>query len=114
MILTNYMSSKFNIYYSMIDKDLIEKFYLMLHPKPAYIIGSGIYNSETNPMASSWVTPVSEEPPHIVIAIDKESYTNELIKKYGVYSVNILSEEYIDKIFYVGSRSNRKLVKYRL
>jgi len=38
-----------------------EKYYLSMHPRPAYIIGSGVYGLRANLMAASWITPVSEE-----------------------------------------------------
>jgi len=41
----------------------VETFYLLLHPRPAYLIGSGKVGEKVNFMAASWVSPVSEEPP---------------------------------------------------
>jgi len=92
-------------------KTVGEKFYLTLHPRPAYVIGSGVYNVKANFMAASWVMPASMEPPRVVIAIDMESYTWELIREYGEFTVNVLTEQYLDKIYYVGSRSGRDVDK---
>jgi flavin reductase (DIM6/NTAB) family NADH-FMN oxidoreductase RutF len=88
-----------------------ERYYLALHPRPAYIIGSGRVGEEANLMAASWVSPVSEEPPRVMLAVDKESYTWSLIEKYGVFSINVVDEGYVDKIYYVGSRSGREVDK---
>lgn len=90
-----------------------DKFYLTLHPRPAYVIGSGSYEGRMNLMAASWVMPVSEEPPRVCLALDKESYTWELIRETEEFTVNVLSEEYTDKIYYVGSRSGRDVDKVK-
>ena len=93
--------------------EISEKFYLTLHPRPAYVIGSGKFGEKSNFMAASWVTPVSEEPPRVCIAIDKESYTWELINSTGEFTVNVVSEEYTDKLYYVGTRSGREVDKIK-
>ena len=46
----------------------IERFYLILHPRPAYVIGSGRVGVDANFMAASWVTPVAEEPPLVGVS----------------------------------------------
>ncbi|MGB9708616.1 MAG: flavin reductase family protein [Infirmifilum sp.] len=85
----------------------VRKFYLLLHPRPAYIIGSGLVGERVNFMAASWVTPVAEEPPLVGVAIDVTSYTHELIIKYGEFTVNVLPLSRINDIYYFGSRSGR-------
>lgn len=91
--------------------DLLDVFYLLLHPRPAYIVGVGRIDEVVNFMAASWVTPVSEEPPRLAVAIDVESFTNELIKKYGDFTVQVYPMDRLDDIYFVGSRSGRNLNK---
>jgi len=90
---------------------VIEKYYLLLHPRPAYIIGSGLVGEKVNFMAASWVTPVSEEPPRVAVAVDVESYTHELIEKYGEYTVNVLPVDKLNLVYRVGSTSGREVDK---
>ena len=90
---------------------VIEKYYLLLHPRPAYIIGSGLVGEKVNFMAASWVTPVSEEPPRVAVAVDVESYTHELIEKYGEYTVNVLPVDKLNLVYKVGSTSGREVDK---
>ncbi|ABL78628.1 flavin reductase family protein [Thermofilum pendens] len=85
----------------------VERFYLVLHPRPAYIIGSGRVGEKANFMAASWVTPVAEEPPLVGVAIDVESLTHELIERYGEFTVNVVPTSMLDKLYYAGSRSGR-------
>ncbi len=89
----------------------VEKFYLLLHPRPAYIIGSGRWGERVNFMAASWVTPVAEEPPLVGVAVDVESYTHELISAYGEFTVNVLPLDRVEYIYYAGSRSGREADK---
>ena len=92
--------------------EVSDRYYLILHPRPAYIIVSG-GDGKFNLMAASWVMPVSEEPPHIALALDRESYTYELINKYREFTVNVVSHEYADKVWYVGSRSGYDVDKVK-
>ncbi len=89
-------------------REVIDKYYLLLHPRPAYIIGSGKWGEKINFMAASWVTPVAEEPPRVAIAIDIESYTHELIKEFKEFTVNILPLSKVNIVYKVGSISGRR------
>ncbi|MCC6004074.1 MAG: flavin reductase family protein [Thermofilum sp.] len=85
----------------------VENFYLLLHPRPAYLIGSGKMGARVNFMAASWVSPISEEPPLVGVAIGVDSYTRELIDMYGEFTVNVLPIEFLDKLYYAGTVSGR-------
>lgn len=86
----------------------VKKFYLLLHPRPAYVVGSGKWGERVNFMAASWVSPVGEEPPSVMVALGTETLTLELIEKYGDFSVNVVPVSSLDKLYYVGSRSGRE------
>jgi len=91
--------------------NVAESFYLILHPRPAYLIGSGRVGEVANFMAASWVAPVSEDPPRLAVAVGIDSYTYELIKRYGEFTVNVYPVEKIDVIYACGSMSGRKVDK---
>ncbi len=95
-------------------REVKNKHYLMLHPRPVYVIGSGIYGTEANFMAASWVTPVAEEPPLVAVSVEKETKTHELIEKHGEFTINILEQEYLDEIWFFGTKSGRKVDKIKL
>ncbi len=86
----------------------VEPTYLPLHPRPAYLIVSGKGN-EVNVMAASWVMPVSEEPLRIALALDRETYTFELIEKYREFTVNVVDAKLVDKVYLAGTISGRKV-----
>ncbi|MCX8180285.1 MAG: flavin reductase family protein [Thermofilaceae archaeon] len=85
----------------------VKKFYLILHPRPAYLIGSGRVGEKVNFMAASWVTPIAEEPPLVGVAVGVDSYTRELIDFYREFTVNVLPMEKLNSIYYAGTRSGR-------
>ena len=91
----------------------MEVFYLLLHPRPAYVIGSGKRGMKVNFMAASWVTPISEEPPEVAVAIGSESYTRTLIDKYGSYTVNVFPVERLRELYFLGSSSGRDVDKVK-
>ncbi len=81
--------------------------YRVLHPRPVYLIVSG-GEGKYNVMAASWVTPLSEEPSRLGLAIDRESYTYELIHKYREFTVNVVDPSLVNKVWYAGTRSGRR------
>ncbi len=94
--------------YIEIDRDD----YRVLHPRPAYLIVTRKHGGGYNVMAASWVMPVSEEPPIIAIAIDKSSYTHELIEETGEFTVNVVGEEHADIVYRAGTISGRETDKW--
>ncbi|MEM2795581.1 MAG: flavin reductase family protein [Thermofilaceae archaeon] len=92
----------------------VKTFYLLLHPRPAYIIGSGRFGERVNVMAASWVVPAAEEPPLVVISIGVDSLTHKLIETFGEFTVNIVSMEMLGQLYYVGRISGHKEDKTKL
>ncbi len=90
-----------------------DSWYYILHPRPAYIIVSEA-NGKTNFMAASWVMPLSEEPPRIVAALDKESYTAKLIVDSGVFSINVYTVNERDFVYSAGTISGKDTDKLSL
>ena len=92
---------------------LPEYWYLILHPRPAYVVVSGREESSIGVMAASWVSPVSEEPPRITLAIGVNSHTYSMIKEFKDFTVNIVFTDLVNLIWDVGRTSGRKLNKVR-
>lgn len=88
--------------------------YYILHPRPAYLIVVRKPNGGYNVMAASWVSPISEDPPLVALAIDKESYTHELIKETREFTINFVGEEHIDLVYKAGILSGRNTDKWSL
>jgi len=89
------------------------RWYYLLHPRPVYIVAAEA-GGRLNFMAASWVMPFSEEPPRIVLALDKEAYTTQLLIEAGVFTVNVLPVEEKDFIYTAGTVSGRSVDKAKL
>ncbi|MCD6428175.1 MAG: flavin reductase family protein [Desulfurococcales archaeon] len=88
-----------------------ENWCLILHPRPAYIVVSGVEGRKLGVMAASWVSPASEEPPRITLAIDVESHTYSVIKEIKDFTVNVVFTDLVNLIWDVGRVSGREVDK---
>ncbi len=86
--------------------------YYVLHPRPTYLVVTRKPDGGYNVMAASWVMPVSEEPPLVALAIDKESYTHELMSRTREFTVNIVGKEHVDIVYRAGTVSGRRVDKW--
>jgi len=93
--------------------EIAKDFYKILHPRPVYLIVSGS-REEVNLMSASWVMPVSEEPWTIGLALDRETYTYELIKKYKEFTVNVVDDSMVDQVWIAGTKSGYDVDKIKL
>lgn len=50
-------------------------------------------NDEVNGMTANALTSVSLEPPLVLVCIDRDNYTSNLIKEAKIFALNILGEE---------------------
>ncbi len=91
----------------------IEPIYKPLHPRPVYLIVSGRLGEKLNVMAASWVMPVSEEPLRIAIAVERETYTFELIEEYREFTVNVVDDRLLDKVWRAGTTSGKSRDKIK-
>ncbi len=82
----------------------VDKWYRMLHPRPAVLIGS-CSDNRCSVMAASWITPVSKSPPMLAVAIAEDRYTYGLIRESGQFSVMILPWSKVRELHFLGSVS---------
>jgi flavin reductase (DIM6/NTAB) family NADH-FMN oxidoreductase RutF len=82
------------------------------YPMPVVIVGATV-DSKPNFMAVAWFTKVNSNPPMILIAIGKNQYTGEGIKKNKTFSINLPGKNMVVETDYVGIVSGRKEDKSR-
>lgn len=76
----------------------------LLYPRPAFVVCSsaeGVYDC----LAASWVTPVSRQPPILMVALSPKRATYALIKSSGRATVNVLGWDMLKALHYLGTVS---------
>jgi flavin reductase (DIM6/NTAB) family NADH-FMN oxidoreductase RutF len=91
----------------------LSSYYRLLHPRPVVVVTSTCSDGRVNAMACSWFTPVSEDPPTVLIVLDVESYTAGCINWCGEFVINVLPAELLSKVWIAGSVSGREVDKIK-
>lgn len=94
--------------------DVKPDFFKLLHPRPVVLVCSISGEGRPNVMACSWITPVSEEPPLIALALWKRGYTHRLIEEVKEFTVNVPPSNLVKQVYLAGTKSGRKVDKVAL
>ena len=78
------------------------------------IVGSKGAGDELNAMTANWVLQVSFHPPLVVVAIEHDSHTRQLIDQGKVFSINVVragsdAEDLVGKFVKPAKRAGNKL-----
>jgi len=65
-----------------------------------------------NGMSACWVSRSAEQPFLLMASIWKKNFSHDLIKKSGVFAVNILRSDQVDVARYFGKQSGRDVEKF--
>ncbi len=71
------------------------------------------YGDKVNISTVAWLTPVEKEPPYVIVAVDKNSYSFQLIEKSGEFVLNTPTANLIEIVKFVGSVSGRNIDKVK-
>ncbi len=93
-------------------KEIKSDIYHMLHPRMAFFLTSISRDGKPNAMACAWATPVSEEPPIVVVCVSMEAYTSELIKQTREFIINIPTDKILKELLICGKLSGRDTDKF--
>lgn len=85
-------------------REVPDWWYMLLHPRPAYLIVSGL-GEDVGVMTASWVMPVAEEPPRLAVAMDKEGRTYSLLRQAGEFTVNVIFDDHLEALWLAGTLS---------
>ena len=94
--------------------DVMDNFYKLLHPCMTGLVVSVSRDGKPNVMTCAWNMPVSADPPMIAVALGSESYTSQLIKESGEFTVNIPDERLLRALWICGTKSGRDVDKFKL
>lgn len=93
-------------------REIRSNIYRLLHPKMVFFLTSISKDGKPNVMACAWATPVSEEPPIMIVCVSKESYTAELIKETKEFVINIPTKKLLKALWICGKTSGREVDKF--
>lgn len=93
-------------------KTITSDLYRLLHPKMAFFLTSIKNDGKPNVMTCAWATPVSEEPPIVIVCVSKESFTAELIKQTKEFVINIPAKKLLKALWICGRTSGRNTDKF--
>ena len=91
----------------MVNVDLA-KAYCLLNHGPTILVTSS-HAGRQNIMAAAWNVPLDFDPPKIIVVIDKNTYTRELIEASATFAINVPCVAQIDTVQKVGTNSGRNL-----
>jgi len=94
-------------------KEIKTDIYHLMHPKMAFFLTSISKAGKPNVMACAWATPVSEEPPIVIVCVEKSAYTAELIKETKEFAINIPNKKLLKAIWICGKTSGRDTDKFK-
>jgi flavin reductase (DIM6/NTAB) family NADH-FMN oxidoreductase RutF len=86
--------------------------YHLLHPKITFFLTALDKKGKPNVMTCAWATPVSEEPPIVIVCISKEHYTTKLIKQTKQFVINIPTKKLLKALWICGKTSGRNTDKF--
>jgi flavin reductase (DIM6/NTAB) family NADH-FMN oxidoreductase RutF len=80
-------------------------------PHPVFLVGCAL-EGNYHVFVGTWLTQVSFKPPLVAFACRKETGSHEMIRRSGIFSINILDEGQADvaKAFLKGATFNGSLV----
>lgn len=82
--------------------------YRLLNHGPTILVTS-CHEGRRNVMAAAWNVPLDFDPPKLIVVIDKNTYTRELVEASSAFAVNIPCVAQIDVVQQVGTSSGRDL-----
>lgn len=89
----------------------LPKAYLLLNHGPVTLVSSQ-HGARSNVMAASWAMPLDFEPPKVVVVIDRNTLTRQLVDASGEFVVNVPPRALADRVVGVGSVTGREIDKW--
>ncbi|MFX1558977.1 MAG: flavin reductase family protein [Promethearchaeota archaeon] len=78
-------------------------------PHPTYLVTTNDPRDNSKAaIAVSWGAPISVNPPLFGIVISPNKASNSVIKEAGVFTVNIMSLDSIDELWWTGTHTGRQ------
>ncbi len=95
---------------SKVDVEL-SRAYRLIEAGPVVLL-TAQYRGKKNVMPAAWVTPVSSNPPLVVVAVYPGRYTHGLIQKSGQFALNIPPRPLAEQVKKAGEVTGEELDKF--
>lgn len=82
----------------------LAKSYLLLNHGPVTLVSSAA-GGRANVMAAAWAMPLDFDPPKVLLVVDSQTLTRELIEASGEFALNIPCRRIADQVLAAGSMS---------
>jgi flavin reductase (DIM6/NTAB) family NADH-FMN oxidoreductase RutF len=96
-----------------VKKTIPSESYHLLHPKITFLLTSITKDGKPNVMTCAWATPVSDDPPIVIVCVSKEHYTTRLIKQTKEFIINIPARKLLKALWICGKISGRDTDKFK-
>jgi flavin reductase (DIM6/NTAB) family NADH-FMN oxidoreductase RutF len=93
-------------------REIKSDIYHLLHPKVTFFLTSVDKNEKPNVMTCAWATPVSDDPPIVIVCVSKGHYTTKLIKQTKEFVINIPARRLVKALWICGRVSGRDTDKF--
>lgn len=94
-------------------KEIKSEIYHLLHPKLTFLLTSIDKKGKPNVMTCAWATPVSDEPPIVIVCVSKGHYTAKLIRQTKEFVINIPTKKLLPSLWICGKSSGRDTDKFQ-
>jgi flavin reductase (DIM6/NTAB) family NADH-FMN oxidoreductase RutF len=85
----------------------------LLNPVPAVMVSCADEKGTPNIITLAWAGTICSEPPMLSVSIRKERFSYEIIKKSGVFVVNLVTKDLCKACDYCGVKSGRDIDKFK-
>ena len=85
----------------------------MIYPLPAVMVSCGENPEEFNIITVAWTGTICSDPPMSYISVRHGRHSYEIIKKTGVFVINLTTEELARATDWCGCRSGRNYNKWK-
>lgn len=79
----------------------------LIQPSLATLVSSRFEDVDTL-LTVGWVMPVSYYPSKVAVSISPERFSHDIIKKSGMFAINIMEYDYVDNVCCAGTVSGRE------
>ncbi|MBI9045061.1 MAG: flavin reductase family protein [Anaerolineaceae bacterium] len=84
---------------NILDRDIAA----LLNPRLALLVTCGDQNGKNNILTIAWHSPLSHRPPLVGISVGKTRHSLTLIREFGEFVLNIVSDDLVNSVQFCGN-----------